>query len=254
MRVLVTRPQAEASPWVQDLRQRGFDAVALPLIDIVPSPQPQALQQEWRRLNGYRAVMFVSGNAVRHFFAQRPAGVSWPGGTRAWAPGTGTAQTLIEAGVGADLVDAPPPQAAQFDSQVLWQQVAGQARKDDRVLIVRGADADGPGIGRDWLAEQLTVSGVEVRAATAYLRATPVFSEGQRACALAGATQGVWLFSSSQGIANLRTLLPGQDWARASALATHPRIAQAARAAGFGVVCESRPPVDAVAAALESIR
>ena len=76
MRVLVTRPEAEASLWVQDLRQRGFDAVALPLIDIVPAPQPQALQQEWRRLHEYRAVMFVSGTAVRHFFAQRPVGVS----------------------------------------------------------------------------------------------------------------------------------------------------------------------------------
>jgi uroporphyrinogen-III synthase len=254
MRVLVTRPQAEASLWVQDLRRRGFDAVALPLIDIVPTPQPQALQQEWRRLDGYRAVMFVSGNAVRHFFAQRPAGVCWPSGTRAWAPGVGTAQSLIEAGVGADLVDAPSPQAAQFDSQVLWQQVAGQAGKGDRVLIVRGVDADGAGNGRDWLAEQLAGSGVEARAVAAYLRVTPVFSEDQHASALLGATQGVWLFSSSQGIANLRALLPGQDWSQASAVATHPRISQAARSAGFGVVCESRPPVDAVAAALESIR
>ena len=32
------------------------------------------------------------------------------------------------------------------------------------------------------------------------------------------------------------------------------RIAQAARAAGFGVVCESLPTRDAVAAALKSIR
>lgn len=254
MRVLVTRPEAEAALWVRDLRQRGFDAVALPLIDIVPTPQPQALQQEWCRLHEYRAVMFVSGNAVRHFFAQRPAGVSWPGGIRAWAPGMGTGQTLIEAGVGVDLVDAPPPHAAQFDSQVLWQQVAGQAGKGDRVLIVRGADADGAGNGRDWLAEQLSRAGVEVRAVAAYLRAAPVFSQDQHACALLGATQGVWLFSSSQGIANLRALLPGHDWSQARAVATHPRIAQAARLAGFGVVCESRPPVDAVAAALESIR
>ena len=254
MRVLVTRPEAEASLWVQDLRQRGFDAVALPLIDIVPAPQPQALQQEWRRLDEYRAVMFVSGNAVRHFFAQRPEGGSWPSRTRAWAPGTGTAQTLIEAGVGTDLVDAPPPQAAQFDSQVLWQQVTGQTGKGDRVLIIRGADAGGAGSVRDWLAEQLGASGVEVRGVAAYLRAAPVFSEKQHACALLGATQGVWLFSSSQGIANLRALLPGQDWSQARAVATHPRIAQAARLAGFGVVCESRPPADAVAAALESIR
>jgi uroporphyrinogen-III synthase len=37
-------------------------------------------------------------------------------------------------------------------------------------------------------------------------------------------------------------------------VATHPRIAQAARDAGFGVVCESRPTEEAIVAALESIR
>ena len=59
--------------WVEELRRRGFDAGALPLIAIVPVPQPQALQDAWGQLDRYRAVMFVSGNAVRHFFAHRPA-------------------------------------------------------------------------------------------------------------------------------------------------------------------------------------
>ena len=71
MQVLVTRPQAEASRWVEDLRRRGLDAVALPLIAIVPVLQSRALQDAWSRLDRFRAVMFVSGNAVRHFFAQR---------------------------------------------------------------------------------------------------------------------------------------------------------------------------------------
>ena len=44
----------------------------------------------------------------------------------------------------------------------------------------------------------------------------------------------------------------GASWDRARAIATHPRIAHAARRAGFGVVCESRPSVEAVVAALES--
>jgi uroporphyrinogen-III synthase len=63
-----------------------------------------------------------------------------------------------------------------------------------------------------------------------------------------------WLFSSSQAIANLLTLEPRADWSGARAVATHPRIAESARSAGFGVVCESRPGLDAVIAALESFR
>jgi uroporphyrinogen-III synthase len=254
MQVLVTRPQAEASRWVEDLRQRGFDPVALPLIAIVPIPQPAALQDAWGQLDRYRAVMFVSGNAVRHFFAQRPATIDWPSHTRAWAPGTGTAGALVEAGVAPALVDAPSPGAAQFDSETLWQQVAGQVGAGDRVLIVRGEESDGKEAARDWLVGQLGAAGAQVQAIAAYLRAAPVFGQAERASAFLGATQGVWLFSSSQGIANLRGLLPSQDWSQARALATHPRIAQAARLAGFGVVVESRPSVDAVAAALESFR
>ncbi len=62
----------------------------------------------------------------------------------------------------------------------------------------------------------------------------------------------VWLFSSSEAIANLGRLLPQQDWSGARAIATHERIAQAARNAGFGVVCPSRPAEADVVAALES--
>jgi len=62
----------------------------------------------------------------------------------------------------------------------------------------------------------------------------------------------VWLFSSSEAIANLQLLAPGQSWQQARAVATHPRIAQAARAAGFGVVWESRASLDDVLASIES--
>lgn len=256
MRVLVTRPASEARHWVENLRERGFQAQALPLIEIAPVADAAALGTAWHQLDRYRAVMFVSGNAVRHFFGHRPDDALWPTRTRAWSPGAGTRQALLAAGVDHKLVDAPPPQAAQFDSETLWQQVASQLAGGDRVLIVRGADAQGTSSGRDWLAEQLAAAGARVEVLAAYLRQPPLFSEDQLAQAQqAGRAEGgVWLFSSSQAIAHLQGLLPAQDWAQAHAVATHPRIAQAARRAGFGVVCESRPSLDAVVAALESFR
>ncbi|MGJ4749178.1 hypothetical protein ACQV5M_22630, partial [Leptospira sp. SA-E8] len=51
-------------------------------------------------------------------------------------------------------------------------------------------------------------------------------------------------------IRNLRRLLPRQDWRQARALATHARIAQAAREAGFGQVEISRPALADVRIAL----
>jgi uroporphyrinogen-III synthase len=252
MRVFVTRPEAEARRWVEDLRQRGFDAVAFPLIAILPASDPVPLHAAWAQLATCRAVMFVSGNAVRHFFGHAPAGAHWPAATRAWATGAGTQGALIGAGVDDGLIDAPPADSAQFDSETLWTQVAHQVRHGDRVLIVRGGDAQGQASGRDWLAEHVAAIGGHVDTVVSYRRAAPKLGVDERV--LAAAPQSVWLFSSSEAIAQLVAAMPGHDWQSARAIATHPRIAQAARSAGFGVVCESRPALSAVVGVLESFR
>jgi uroporphyrinogen-III synthase len=254
MRVLVTRPAAEAAEWTRELRSRGFDAQALPLIAIQPVPDVAPIGDAWAQLGCARAVMFVSGNAVREFFAHRPPGASWPVATRAWATGPGTRQALLRQGVAPGLVDAPSADASQFDSETLWRQVGLQVRADDALLIVRGAGGAGADReGRDWLADRLRARKAQVRTVVAYLRVAPVFTDEERALAEASA-DAAWLFSSSEAIGNLAAWLPARSWARAQAVATHPRIAQAARDASFGVVCLSRPSVDAVADALESIR
>jgi len=236
------------------LRRRGFEAVPFPLIAIVPASRSGPLLSAWLGLAGYHAVMFVSGNAVHHFFGQRPSGAAWPATTRAWATGTGTCEALLARGVHASLIDSPSAEAAQFDSETLWEQVAGQVRPGSTVLIVRGGDASGKAAGRDWLAEQLAAAGAQVDTVVAYQRELPQCNAEQLALAREGAMQGIWLFSSSEAIANLRVLLPDRQWHAARAVATHARIAEAARRAGFGVVCESRPALDAVVAALESFR
>ncbi len=66
--VIVTRPAADAQHWVDQLRQAGFAAEALPLIAIAPASDSAALVQARQALGGYAACMFVSGNAVEYFF------------------------------------------------------------------------------------------------------------------------------------------------------------------------------------------
>lgn len=258
---IVTRPQHEAQQWVTALQQRGIAALALPLITIGPAPDVPALQAVRQRVTDYRAIMLVSGNAAQHFFDQNtalalsdkaPAAIK----TRVWSPGPGTAQTLQRLGIAATRIDCPAHDAVQFDSEALWAQVHDQITPGDRVLIVRGAEADAPphGTGRDWLAQHIQAAGGQVEFVVAYTRSAPVFTPAQIAQAQDGTRNGaLWLLSSSQALAHLCAALPGQDWRHARALATHPRIAQAAQAAGFGAVHECRPALEDVALALAAL-
>lgn len=261
-RLIVTRPAREAAQWVHALQQRGFSAQALPLIAIEAPPDPAALHAARAQCaqGHWQAVMVVSGNAAHQFFDQNTALALSDKAqaaikTRVWAPGPGTADTLQALGVGAARIDSPAADAAQFDSEALWEQVHGQIRPGSRVLIVRGTEAGAPphGTGRDWLAQQLRAAGAEVDFVTAYVRSPAAFTPPERALAQQAASdESLWLLSSSQALAFLCAALPEQDWTQARALATHARIAQAARAAGFGRVHECRPALDDVAASIES--
>ncbi|MEO8248766.1 MAG: uroporphyrinogen-III synthase [Burkholderiales bacterium] len=258
-RLIVTRPADEATQWVAKLAARGFDAAALPLIEIAPALDLQALRAAQVRLDRYHAVFFVSGNAVSHFFEQKAASslvvTSFIATkTRAWAPGPGTAGALMAAGVPEERVDSPAAHAAQFDSEALWSVVQQQIAPGGRVLIVRGSDDGATPAGRDWLARQLDGAGIQVDQVAAYRRSAPAWTDAERALARSAltSTNAIWLFSSSQAIANLQALLPRTICGDAGAIATHPRIARSARAAGFGVVYESRPSLDAVCASIKS--
>ena len=164
--------------------------------------------------------------------------------TRAWATGPGTTQALLRAGVPAACIDAPGADAAQFDSEALWQRVGAAVGAGSRVLIVRGADAaDGgntQGGGRDWFARQVTQAGGSVDFVVSYQRQRPQLDAAQRRLARAAASDGsVWLFSSSEAVHNLQACLPQQDWQAARAVATHARIAEAARAGRLSLWCAS---------------
>ena len=278
-RLIVTRPAPEAGRWARQLEDAGIAAEALPLIDIAPLASPtdaQLLKNAWEALAGYAACMFVSGHAVDHFFkknradvqAQQPqaainsvANDNWlkilPA-VRFLAPGPGTVTALRAVGIPASRIDAPLPDASQFDSEALWRVVGRQDWSGCKVLIVRGqsAGAAGASSGRDWIVRQWQGAGASVDFVSVYQRCAPSWDEARLQRARQAAADGsVWLFSSSEAVANLANLvgLDGIDWRHARAIATHPRIAGAVRAAGWGVVAESRPALADIRQALGSL-
>lgn len=60
MRVLVTRPEADAAPLIAALEERGHETLAQPLLSIEPVEPPPILD-----LSGVQALLFTSANGVR---------------------------------------------------------------------------------------------------------------------------------------------------------------------------------------------
>ena len=276
--IVITRPAAQALAWQQALQLAGHPVVLLPCLSIHPAPDLPTLRAAWAQLGQWNALMFVSANAIEAFFAQRPADMQWPQGAdapRAWVPGPASAKALEAAAVPIHLIDAPDAQAEQFDSESLWEQVRSQVGGGFQLLVVRGGRADAlspvsppasPGIGREWLAGQVESAGGSVGWLLAYVRGMPAWTDAEYAQAARARDDGaIWLFSSSECVAHLQTLTQSAPvtwrdsagsaqsyWSGSVALATHPRIAKAARAAGFGTVHLTRPGLADVLASIES--
>jgi len=246
MRVIVTRPAAQAAAWVEQLLARGIDAVALPLIGIAPAEDAGPVMAAWGTLARHALAVFVSPNAVEEFFALRPGGTTWPAGTLAGSVGPGSTQALIRHGVPRGLIAEPAAESEQFDSEGLWRSLEARDWRGRSVLIVRG---DG---GREWLADTLRAQGADVGFVAAYRRVVPALDSPLLDEAIAHPSAHLWFFSSSEAIGNLQAARAGQAWAASLAIATHPRIAERARDCGFGVVRESPPTLEAVVACIQS--
>ncbi|MBL8344071.1 MAG: uroporphyrinogen-III synthase [Rubrivivax sp.] len=263
MRLIVTRPLAQALSAVQELRALGIDAHALPLIGIEPladagdpasrlseGDAPGALRRCWATLADRRLVMFVSANAVAHFFAAA-GGAAWPGQTLAGSTGPGTSAALMAAGVPAHCLREPGPEAERLDSEALWLRLRDLDWRGASVLIVRGEG------GRDWLADTLRGAGARVEHVAAYRRTLPRLNEERAevlATAVADPAGHAWHFSSSEAVHNLPRLAPGGPWRTSFAMATHPRIGEAARSIGFTQVQVLPPGVQPLLQAWLALR
>jgi uroporphyrinogen-III synthase len=250
MRVLVTRPAAQAHEWARDLVAAGIVAVPLPLIEIVPPADPAAVTAAWQALADYQLALFVSPNAVGQFFALRPPGAAWPPLLSAASPGPGTTETLRQSGVPEGLLLGPAIDAPQYDSESLWAVLGQQDWQGKRALLLRGAT------GRDWLEQQLRERGARVDALQVYRRMPPAWTTAEHERlrgALADPSGHVWLFSSSEAIDQLETLAPEADWSRARAVTSHPRIAARAVRLGIGTLHEVKPTLASVIACIQSI-
>jgi uroporphyrinogen-III synthase len=266
-RIIITRPVLQAAQWVDALNAQGLSASSFPLIEIADALSPAQRAQLQQRAAQADVCMWVSANAVSYFWKKNGQfsdvdieklainNIVTNTSLRHWATGPGTVAELQNCGVPVSQIDAPDLHTGQWDSEALWLRVKGQIQPGTQVLILRGLDVGTPIASRDWLAQQVRTAGGVVEFAAVYERRAPQFGAEQMAWAQVAAQDGsVWVLSSSQALTHLPPLPEtGDGWSRACCVVTHERIAQAARAKGFAVVCMSRPAILDVAQSIKSI-
>ncbi len=252
--VIVTRPDAGGRALTDALRALGVDAVWLPAFDIGPPPDEATARAVLARLADFDLAIFVSAAAVRATAALLAA--PWPVRTAIGAVGAATARAVAQAIPGAQ--SAPciaPDDADEHDagSEAFWEALTRSALRPQRVLLLR---AEG---GRAWLADRLTETGARVTAVAVYSRRARSASDGEiavlRRWRSAGRAPAV-LVTSSEAVDVLLAQIDragARDWLRTGlALATHARIAERLRSAGFARVALAAPRAEAIMAAIES--
>jgi uroporphyrinogen III methyltransferase/synthase len=205
------------------------------------------------RLEGGDLAIFVSPNAV--YAVRELLGGRWPAGVRIGAVGAATrAAVLAELDVAEEAVIAPGNDDS--GSEAFWSAWQASGLSARHVLLLR---AEG---GRDWLAERFAEVGAAVELLAVYTRRAAPLPAGAfeelRFC-IESREAVVTVFSSSEAVAaideQLRPIAGAAAFLRGGgAIATHARIAQRLRAAGYENVIETAADDDALIAKLESLR
>ncbi|MGB8337994.1 MAG: uroporphyrinogen-III synthase [Burkholderiales bacterium] len=242
--LLITRPAGQAGRLAQMIQGAGGEALLYPTIEIVDTDNPRAAQLLLASLKNFDRAIFVSANAVEKAFLLLSSSASWPQELPAAAIGMATADALCERGIKNILT----PQAG-FDSEALLELPEFQSVINSRIVIFRGQG------GRDTLKQTLTARGATVTYCECYRRLRPNIAEDKLVVWLKQKKIHAINVMSSESLSNL--LQMAGDAAPAlksiSLVTHHPRVAQAAKDAGFTQVITSLPGNTALMAVLEAL-
>ncbi|NIB39403.1 uroporphyrinogen-III synthase [Pseudomaricurvus alkylphenolicus] len=246
VRVLNTRPDAQAEKWDQCLRQSGATTLRAALIQIEPITEQDT--EAWKTigfrmqsLSSYQHLIFVSQNAVRHAepWLQR----YWPAGPgpHLHAVGGATAKAIkalkvIEA---RGLEVAEP--GGSMNSEALLAQPTLQALAGQRVMILRGQG------GRTLLGDTLQQRGAKVDYCELYRRCFPQGVVSELLKGRWGRSTDVVAVHSGEGLLNWDRVIAelGQgDWRNLPVLLPGERVARLAREKDFNTLLVAESAAD----------
>jgi uroporphyrinogen-III synthase len=223
--VLIVRPAGLGERLARLLEAEGARPILFPTIEVLPAPQPLRLDELIARLESFDWAIFVSPTAAREGVRAVRTRRRWPAEPRVAAVGRGTARALEELGFSSVLAPAGRGDSESLAALPELQQIAGH-----NVVIFRGAG------GREELARLLAARGARVEYAECYRRGPTAGDPAPLIERWRGSGIQAILAASGEAVMNLRDCLGATGMALAAAtpvFVPHPRVAAAAREAGF---------------------
>lgn len=228
-RVLICRPEPQASRLAGAFEAAGASTRVLPAIERVPLPETPEARQVILDLDLYQHVIAVSPYAASQlleridaWWPQLPVGVHWYG------VGAGTAAVMARAGL------APEHPPTGFTSEALLQLPSLQNLEHDKVLLARGDQ------GRELLRQTLEQRGARVTVLPLYRRQQPTPPATVVEACLVHFRPDVIVALSGETLNNFIALSENSSHNYRDSLLLVPvdRVARQARTAGFKrVVC-----------------
>ena len=223
--VLIVRPAGLGERLAQLLTDEGAQPILFPTIEVLSAPRPARLNGIIARLEEFDWAIFISPTAAREGMRAVRSRRRWPSEPRVAAVGRGTAAALEHMGFSRVLAPAGRGDSESLAALPELQDIAGH-----NIVIFRGEG------GREQLARTLAERGARIEYAECYRRGpstadpAPILERWS-----AGGVQAVCA-ASGEAIANLRDLIGVEGMACAAGtpvFVPHPRVAAAAREAGF---------------------
>jgi uroporphyrinogen-III synthase len=188
LKVLVTRPQTQATVLSDLIAAQGGIAIPFPVITIKKLTTAVPVDN---KLTGAAMIIFVSRNAVNYFIADVESDLA--NTIQCVAIGKGTAEAMQEKGL---RVDLQPEKSVGSEGLLAIPELEDVSGK--KIVIVRGKG------GRELLADTLIARGATISYIEVYERCIASPSEEQCAAALLADTI---VCTSVAGVTNLKQLL-----------------------------------------------
>lgn len=211
-RLVVTRPKQHSLSFIDEAKSRGFEAAALPVLEIEPvteTAQKQAIKNQILRFDEFEAVIFVSQNAVQYgfnwledYWPQLPQGIQYFG------VGTKTESAIAErlANLGAEnALVSHSDASSKMDSESLLQHPSLLEVENKKILIFRGVG------GRTKLYEELSSRGAQVEHCELYERQIPARAKETLSEIKIDPLRDLIVLFSAESLQNFHALIEGAN-------------------------------------------